>query len=156
MIVKMHDYIKQEKTSPLQRSVSMSEFHELFAPDKMDFNTFRSRFSEPDKSITLEQYRALSLDELNGLIRDAQLSRPDAGQARLFHPSSQQGKTKHHLFFFHRSSPCLLSFLSIVILYYLMLINSCRFHQVLSLVDLEDTAKVLAKLLHQRSRKVYS
>ena len=51
----------------------------------MDFNTFRSRFSESDRSITLEQYRALNLDELNGLIRDANLSRPDTGQARLFH-----------------------------------------------------------------------
>ena len=75
----------------------------------MDFNTFRSRFSESDRSITLEQYRALNLDELNGLIRDANLSRPDTGQARLFHPSSQQGKTKHHLFTF-KFSPCFLSF----------------------------------------------
>lgn len=55
----------------------------------MDFNTFRSRFSEADKGITLDQFRALSLNELNGLIRDTNLSRPDAGQAGLFHPSSQ-------------------------------------------------------------------
>jgi hypothetical protein len=59
---------------------------------QMDFNTFRNRFSEADRSITLDQFRALSLEELNGLIRDANLSRPDAGQARLFHPSSQPGK----------------------------------------------------------------
>eukprot|EP01033_Poteriospumella_lacustris_P019227 gene19227-13895_t len=56
---------------------------------QMDFNIFRNRFSEADRSITLDQFRALSLEELNGLIRDANLSRPDAGQARLFHPSSQ-------------------------------------------------------------------
>jgi ATP:corrinoid adenosyltransferase len=60
----------------------------------MDFNEFRNRFSESDRSITLEQYRALILDELNDLIRAANLSRPDVGQARLFHPSSQPGKIK--------------------------------------------------------------
>ena len=54
----------------------------------MDFETFRNRFSVPDRLITLEQFRALSLDELNALIHDAGLSRPDAGQARLYHPSS--------------------------------------------------------------------
>ena len=54
----------------------------------MDFETLRNLFSGPDRRITLEQFRALSLDELNALIRDAGLCRPDAGQARLYHPSS--------------------------------------------------------------------
>ena len=48
----------------------------------MDFETLRTRFSGPDRRITLEQFRALSLDEL--MIRDAGLCRLDAGQARLY------------------------------------------------------------------------
>eukprot|EP00597_Dinobryon_sp_UTEXLB2267_P016316 CAMPEP_0201092834 /NCGR_PEP_ID=MMETSP0812-20130820/1366_1 /ASSEMBLY_ACC=CAM_ASM_000668 /TAXON_ID=98059 /ORGANISM="Dinobryon sp., Strain UTEXLB2267" /LENGTH=627 /DNA_ID=CAMNT_0047344629 /DNA_START=193 /DNA_END=2076 /DNA_ORIENTATION=- len=35
--------------------------------------------------ITLEQYQALSSEELNALIKDANLSRPNAGQARLYY-----------------------------------------------------------------------
>jgi hypothetical protein len=52
----------------------------------MDFNDFRLRFSEPGRTISLDQF--LNVDELNALIRDVNLSRPDAGQTRLFHPSS--------------------------------------------------------------------
>lgn len=44
---------------------------------------FRYRL-EADRSITLDQFRVLTLEELNGLISDANLSRPDIGQARLF------------------------------------------------------------------------
>jgi hypothetical protein len=51
----------------------------------MNFETFRGRFSEPDRAITHEQFRALSLKELDDLILEGKLSRPDAGQARLFH-----------------------------------------------------------------------
>jgi hypothetical protein len=55
----------------------------------MDFETLRTKFSKDDKTIDFNLYRALSLDELNGLIHDAALSRPEVGQARLFHPSSR-------------------------------------------------------------------
>jgi hypothetical protein len=58
----------------------------------MDFETLRTKFSNDDKTIDFNLYRALSLDELNGLIHDAALSRPEVGQARLFHPSSRRGK----------------------------------------------------------------
>jgi hypothetical protein len=68
-----------------QPEIDISNFLIIFT---MDFNDFRLRFSEPDRIITLDQFRALTVDELNALIRDANLSRPDAGQARLFHPSS--------------------------------------------------------------------
>ena len=50
-----------------------------------EFNAFRQHFSEVDRQITLAQFRALSLDELNALIVEAKLTRPNAGQARLFH-----------------------------------------------------------------------
>ncbi len=56
----------------------------------MDFDTFKNNFREADRSITLEQFRALSLDELNAFIRDTNLSYSNIGQARLFHPSSQR------------------------------------------------------------------
>jgi hypothetical protein len=60
--------------------------------DQVAFNTFRSKFSEADQTITHDQYRALTIEELNALISDGHMLRPDAGRARLFHPSSGQGE----------------------------------------------------------------
>jgi hypothetical protein len=60
--------------------------------DQVAFNTFRSKFSEADQTITHDQYRALTFEELDALISDSHMLRPDAGRARLFHPSSGQGE----------------------------------------------------------------
>lgn len=70
--------------------INAKSFH---CASKMDleFNVLRDKFSEPDRVITLQEFQALNVEELNALIRDANLVRPDAGKARLFHPSSQQG-----------------------------------------------------------------
>jgi hypothetical protein len=68
--------------------ISMYSSFSLLTFKTMDVETLRNLFSGPDRRITLEQYHALGLDELSALIRDAGLCRPDAGEARLYHPSS--------------------------------------------------------------------
>ena len=60
--------------------------------DKNAFHAFRSTFSVADQTITFDQYRALTLEELNELIEDAGMLPLDTDQARMFHPSSKQGE----------------------------------------------------------------
>ena len=58
------------------------------------FNEFRGNFNELNRSITFAQFRALPLASLVRFIAANNLSFSEAGQAHLFHPSSQtQGKT---------------------------------------------------------------
>ena len=78
----------------------------------MEFNVFRGCFKGADQRISLDQFRALTIDELNGLIEDANLSRPDAGQARLFYGSSGNFHLNVHIIFFVDEDETLKSFLS--------------------------------------------
>jgi hypothetical protein len=63
----------------------------------MTFETLRSRFIEADKHITLDQFRALSETELEALIHEANLTRPERGQARIFHAPARPGKNRCNL-----------------------------------------------------------
>ncbi len=59
----------------------------------MSFETLRGRFVEADKYITIEQFRALKDVELEALIHEANLTRAERGQARIFHAAVQTGRT---------------------------------------------------------------
>ena len=58
-----------------------------------EFNEFRKKFNKVNRIITLAQFRALPEATLTKLIRVSRLNIVDEGQARLFHPSSQLGKS---------------------------------------------------------------
>lgn len=60
-----------------------------------NFDNLRSKFSVEDKSISLAAFCALTLEDLNGLISEATLTRSERGEVRALHPSSQPtGKTR--------------------------------------------------------------
>jgi hypothetical protein len=44
---------------------------------ELNFNVFRNHYSECDRQVTLEQFQALTSDELDALILDAKLNRPN-------------------------------------------------------------------------------
>ena len=53
--------------------------------EENQFNQFRLNFNEPNRVITLAQFRALPTATLDRLITESNLSIPHEGQARLFH-----------------------------------------------------------------------